>query len=1668
MSKHPEKIHVNLEIHENVPLYYGIAGCQGDKGPLGHRGPPGNRGIQGNRGHLGPIGLDGPAGLEGVTGITGPTGVTGPIGLIGPVGPGRTWFLSGETGCLQFDPFLNVIGGATGLTNINQIGRDPIPGDLLLSLEDCSICEFSSTTNQFEPTNINLNPCLDCDQLASCLKEIENQPDLCSLTLTLSNCPPLFQSGTNKVEAHRVTEILVLGEPCPVPEGTFTSPEGLGQLLEMVDWQYTNAFETFIYITQKAIPLTADPDAVTQITFQGVSTGKLIKHPLRHQCQSEFCFACQLFNTEQAERYLLTCSPDGDLAWVTPECLGVTGLTGMDGMTGPIGLVGVRGLIGTTGVTGPTGPTFEEVCDCLTELEEKNPLIDCSYQGIVDPACLNFLNQVGQINTIFYVATALIDGEEIDYILGPASFQNQTEMIINFNAMSINISPNNNLVIVADSPELINAVIFLDSNHNPINIIRLETISCCPEVNTRKEAPILAKTNLIQGLGNPTGLDCFGLTGLAMIPAECLLKPDFDLPTEICQLPPCQAYRCCLEIDATDPFLLNKAGFPWMVDEITLFGNTLTNNYSDQPIHGYTDWINLLENNGWKLKEDTYTIYQYCLNSDTPLTNTTNSLVLKNVNGSLFYCRHNLPKPTCTPTDTFQTIIVDNGFTGLTDYFGCEGVTGGLTGMTGFTISGETGLTGVKLASPNKILDSIPPCSDVCYICTTTINTQEVVSSITISSPWEIQMFVLSGNSQPIITTQFSSALQLETILINLGWTNLGDGVYTQTIIQPIPNSNSYLLIKNSLSETEKLKLNIHCRADCTINNQNRYIFTRLEEGHYCWMHPNCFNDPILNQECCPGTSNDQQLTSIDNCNVVAKYDLRLELTPSMISIIQKHFCSLNGPYWITGYKVRIPNPDYDPLEPTKNAKYLNIIQPINDPAQIILQPFGLKNLTLSLQALGWIPDPEPSEINQTTPKVSLIYNNSEIIITGVCLNLCGEQKINYIIPLHTIDRVECHQMPRDAMILLKNGVTPGFTGTNCSLPTGPTAAGCTGFCLVDLDCVVPTVPPPIDLATEICDLDHCLDCCTTNGIDGGVTGCGICFQSIFDMGSGIDGTTGFCEHQPFYQNCINIQEADISIILDQFGDSVNLQIMEYQTVDGKICSLNPPQNIGTNPTLMDLANALINVGWVTNDDIMMSSIEMTLFTCRNIKYIVINQEGGDPNIPPYPYHINGSCIMLNFCPSTDRENQTLIKKRDDEICWTQICQIEGLIGSQGQVGMTGMTGVQGDTGFHGDIGSTPESGGQMGPQGFIGPPGTMVGPPGILGKIGPNLLGPIGDTGPIGPAGPPSEITGPMGPQGAVGMTGAQGSTGPEGPGVSGGGGVMLGGNTGGGTGLVFAGETGTIPTFLTFRTINGADNITVTPSGDQIDIGVSSTFDWGSTTFQGGIQTLSGAADVNASSSLTFQDGATLITNSIEETTPTVGVTVDTTDGGAGVLIQDGGTEFQNDLLGGTEGPVVRPEFLDFYQYGSFETGWQFFLGGGSSTIPPMLEGGPNITTIRWQRLGNVATIFIPEIIDTPTPNGTVGSVTISNITPLPDVIKTNRVHFDHITYNEATGPPETYINTMLRISGNFIEIQSNPALGAGDDLSASQSFNQMGPNVQYFSKNIPRAYTYYIFDF
>jgi hypothetical protein len=1634
-----------------------------------------------------------------------------------------------------------------------------------------------------------MGPCINCDQIEECLVNIKDEPDTCTFTLTLNGCPPLFQ-GLAKQTPYRVSEIEIMGVQQPVPTGIFKTPDELATLLLQTDWQSTNAFGTYIYITKLTIPIVRicsahslyppytattpskiiftavpQPPPIFSPSYPLTPPPSPLIFPIEHQCQNELCYACEQINLPSTQKYILTCLTGlTGLAWVAPEYLGVTGLTGTQGLTGLSGHDGQPGAQGLTGNTGATGPSVEEVCTGLTNLQEQYPLTNCMYQGLIPSSvCQSFVDQLKTqpiYSKKYYIATGFLPlsspykppTRPFQYILGPADFQTNTEYIILLNAMNMTIE--DDLLQVNGSPDDINVVIFLDENLKLLYQIPIKSIICCPQININKNWSILTKTDLFPNQGcvpcainicptGPTILPgCTGLTGLAMIPANCVLKPDFDLPTEICMLPPIRKYKCCLTLNATDLFVTTPANHPtpecpWYVQEIILFGQDLTLSYSQQPICCYTDWTNLLTSNHWILQQGSITKYQFCesSNESTPLIESKNSLVVRDCFDNIVYC-HQLNPPTCTETDykNVKVIIVDYGFTGLTGYNGCDVLTGlptGIHGDTGYHPSSTpTGCSGVLLAEPSKLLDAIPVCSNVCYICTITIEVDVFINQINIPGPWFITEIVLANNQQAIITTGFTSALQLATILTNLGWLEATPGVFTQVIIQPLPFCTSYIKITNQLEDLinppvtpnqQIITLDTNCRADCRniMDSNTRYIFTRIAEGQFCWMHPNCLNDSYeVKVENCP-TSRCQNLTDLDNCGILAKYDLRLDIPQCTITLIQEHFKTKQGPFWINGYNIRVPNPIWSKESAKSTPKYLNQFQPLQPTPLKIPAPFSLRSLATTLEALGWICDPEPVDITYKTSKASLILNDSDKMIAGVSINLYGELGLpdqanpfdnvtfNYVIPMHTIDRVECQsQIPRDAKILLKDGTISGFTGTICAV-TGPTAASstsCTGICFVDLDCVIPLVPVPDSLETLLLSIGDCVASCT--GLTGaeGLTGCETCFYTEITgvSGSGT-GLVGLCDLQPYYQNCVRVSSDDIEILFNNFGGTgPNLYITEYVGVNGKRCAIDPPYDLGSNsPTLADLINGLITLGWVT-DDISADPAQLSFLTCQNIHYVVINNTidgvGFEDPQPPYPYHIGASCIMLNYCPSTDRANMTLIMGSksitdghcsdcDCGVCWTQICQIPGMMGNQGATGLTGFLGQTGSAGSEGPIGPSGDLG-APGPQGATGIDVGAPGRTGVLGALGPSIPGPQGPQGnkgfdgdPAGPGDPP----GPQGLIGPIGPTGSQGPTGPTGPtstlagnnnftpgfqgaigliGPQGSTGGTIGVNNGQnigpqGSGFagVFAQATGTNPLILEFRTIVADENIVITSDSNEISIAVDDNFDWTDTKFSGGGITTGSAAEVDNNSSLTFQSGATLFTDQIEDRAPANnGVTIDTS-AGVGVDILNGGMKFENDMLNITQGPTVRSTFLEFYQFGSLTTDFEFIaLPGQPGGI--LFNNPVNIT---YERIGNMVTVWIPEIIGTPINSGS-GSRIISNVTPLPAVIRTGIVHLSHITYNRSPVGPVDYINTMIRIFDSFIQIQGTNG-GTSSDLSGGLSFSA----IDFFSKNRPRAYTYYISD-
>jgi hypothetical protein len=156
-------------------------------------------------------------------------------------------------------------------------------------------------------------------------------------------------------------------------------------------------------------------------------------------------------------------------------------------------------------------------------------------------------------------------------------------------------------------------------------------------------------------------------------------------------------------------------------------------------------------------------------------------------------------------------------------------------------------------------------------------------------------------------------------------------------------------------------------------------------------------------------------------------------------------------------------------------------------------------------------------------------------------------------------------------------------------------------------------------------------------------------------------------------------------------------------------------------------------------------------------------------------------------------------------------------------------------------------------------------------------------------------------------------------------------------------------------------------------------------------------------------------------------------------------------------TDGPTLRSTFLEFFQFGSFTTRFQFVPTPGLPAGDPLF--GDPLIEISFQRIGNVVTLWLPELVTTPStfPLMPGGTRVIANTTPMPLIIATATVHLDHITYESTSG---AFINTMVRISNQFIVIQGTQGFGI-TDLTGSRSFLA----GELFSKNKPRAYTYYV---
>lgn len=1090
-----------------------------------------------------------------------------------------------------------------------------------------------------------------------------------------------------------------------------------------------------------------------------------------------------------------------------------------------LNLVGSTGPTGLVGNTGSIGPTGVQGPRGLRGLTGI-----VTEEKIIET--LNELEDIGKINCQYH---GLFD-------ITCFNFLQNLDDNVTYSVATAYDSPNN---IIAGPIEFSNQIDYLNALY-VLNIIvvdnLLKVLTSSLEINRifyfNSVGKLIGSITLFPVkccpdniLSTDEVLTKLSDDSLSWVPGHCLRENKVNLEEEICKLQEIKKYRVCVNFDISQPFINNNSSLytkPWSITQMILFGDDVTSNYNGN-INNYIDLGCILNKNGWEQLIEGSPVYRYCISSDEIIDDNTCIIKIISDDNIVFYNADNNEGLTVESYDINKNNLK-------------------LVYKTN---------QGVVLGNASTLLNTFSECTDVTYINVTTLAIECILNSLTTAAPWKIIGLTLGGISQSLISETFSTVNEFGTLMIKMGWNKAGTNVYTFTQNLMQPSNQSTIIISgtlNSLGEqsSDSIKLPIQSSTDCD-SSLGRLVLTKDVDGEYCWVSPECLrNGSMTVLTCCTGCTG-CKLEDIPDCSFGPYFDLRIVLRQCHIDLIKTHFKPYDGPYWIYGYK--LDNGDTKLIEEKIN------------------QPLSLKTIAEAMIKLNkpWISDPLIDEIDELTDKINLTINNSSDYITGLIINLNGKNGIsppfNFTIPIDSIIGQDCPELNPNSRVLLKDG---------------------TGFCFVDVECLIPTIPPPVNIVQELNDLDECVE------------------EIVNDI-------------------CLNINQCDIDKLIQIFGKNRTLEIVEYVLLDQSTISIN--QIIGLNPTLDDLVTALLSLGWLSLD-LNSSPIKMTLTTNKNINYIIINSVGANPNIPPYPYFIGTNCSERISCPSTNPNNYVMIKKPDNKICWTPICPNAG---------------PQGSTGERGDIGPT-------GPTGEIGPTGVQ----GIQGDIGP---------------------TGPQGPQGVQGVQGIQGSMGETGS-VDG----LDGMNVGDGIG-VFKEKNGDI---FEFKTLIEGKNVNLyLPNYQEISINVDDSFDWSNTIFYG----LPGAI-VSAPSSLTFATGAILYTNNIEETTPGAGVLIDKGSTGSGVLIQDGGIQFENS--GSMGGPTLRSTFLEHYSF-------------GSSMMSFSEIGNPIFDTInfQYQRIGNSITLFfpmfnIPYVI-------VAGGVKIQSTTSLPNEIRpTNDQNFTYIYDN------------------------------------------------------------------
>jgi len=278
------------------------------------------------------------------------------------------------------------------------------------------------------------------------------------------------------------------------------------------------------------------------------------------------------------------------------------------------------------------------------------------------------------------------------------------------------------------------------------------------------------------------------------------------------------------------------------------------------------------------------------------------------------------------------------------------------------------------------------------------------------------------------------------------------------------------------------------------------------------------------------------------------------------------------------------------------------------DACQAIDQPFGLKTLGKAFEDLGWIVVPESCNITTQTDDIMVFKNNSSVEIISVCINILGNKgeqlPISYPIPVFCLTNVGCTGLFEECKVLIR-GPEPG------------------DYCFVDKDCLMPT--PQVDLPKELSKLDE-------------------------------------CDSDVQYKVCLCLDECDVQKLNTVFGEDPVLKILHYELVGGEIVPVN--QGL-PNATLEDLVNALLAEGWgISSGSVVAPPVTLEICGPNNIQYVAVH-DNSSILVAPYPVLLGVTCTVFKNCESQNPDNMVLIKKPDNEICWTPICPNDGGDGKQ-------------------------------------------------------------------------------------------------------------------------------------------------------------------------------------------------------------------------------------------------------------------------------------------------------------------------------------------------------------------------------------------------------------------